>query len=563
MKRNVSHLTNRVFDLLIIGGGITGACLAHDAALRGWSVALVEKGDFGAFTSSASSKLLHGGIRYLPTGQFWKVRESAAERTVFQIIAPHLTRYVPFVIPTFDSGIMKSRAAMMMGMALYESLCAGLNGRIADPAKQVPHSRFMHRSRVIRDIPQLAGLTGLTGAYVLPESHMHNSERMTLAFVKTAAAHGAVVANHVCADTLLEKNDRVSGITARDQITGDSFGIRAKMTANASGPFIPGLNGQIHRLRLKKQASAFSKGVHIVTRSIHPHHAITLTTNKKIQGLINRGGRHIFIIPWRGCSLIGTTDVPYHHGIDQVQPTEPDILDFLKDINDCLPSADLKPSDVRFSWAGLYPLIASEIKPDTYQGTGEYQVVDHGRYDGVEGIVTVLGAKYTTGRKVAQQAADLIEKKLKKPHSPCRTHQIPLIGGDIEDWHAFSQDCVASYRHKLAPDMIDNMVMQVGREIPAVMALCDENPALMQRVSAIRPTIAAEIVFAVQTEMAVRLRDVIFGRTGMGTIGHPGDLAIERAAEIMADLLDWTTERKTDEIADVSRQYDVMREISG
>ncbi|MFZ3044671.1 MAG: FAD-dependent oxidoreductase, partial [Desulfatirhabdiaceae bacterium] len=166
MKRNTVQLYSEVFDLLIIGGGITGACLAHDAALRGWRVALVEKGDFGGFTSSASSKLIHGGIRYLPTGQFWKVRESAVERMIFQNIAPHLTRYIPFVIPTFDSGFMKSRAAMMMGMVLYNSICAGLNRQISDPAKRVPETRFMPRSQVIRDIPQLAGLRGLAGAYV-------------------------------------------------------------------------------------------------------------------------------------------------------------------------------------------------------------------------------------------------------------------------------------------------------------------------------------------------------------------------------------------------------------
>ncbi|MFZ3046685.1 MAG: glycerol-3-phosphate dehydrogenase C-terminal domain-containing protein, partial [Desulfatirhabdiaceae bacterium] len=249
--------------------------------------------------------------------------------------------------------------------------------------------------------------------------------------------------------------------------------------------------------------------------------------------------------------------------IDRVRPTGTDISNFLTDINHCLPSACLKPSDVQFSWAGLYPLIASEIKPDTYQGTGEYQVVDHGRYDGVDGIVTVLGAKYTTARRVALQAADLIEKKLNKTRSPCLTHRMALAGGDIPDWTGFVQDTITLYRDRLPSDIIDNLIMQYGREIQAVMTLCEQNPVLMQRLSSVRPTIAAEIVFAVQREMAVRLTDVIFGRTGMGTIGQPGDLAIQRSAQIMSDLLGWTAKQKTDEIADVNRRYDVIQKISG
>jgi glycerol-3-phosphate dehydrogenase len=548
MKRDTAQLNNRIFDLLVIGGGITGSCLAHDAAQRGWKVALVDQGDFGSFTSYASSKLLHGGIRYLPKGHLHKVRESATERAHFQNIAPHLTRYVPFLIPTFHGGFMKTRFAMMMGMAMYETLCSGLNRRILDPAKHVPSSRFMSRAEVIQQVPELSGLEGLTGAYVLPESHMINSERMTLAFVQTAARNGAVVANYVRAQRFLTHNQAVTGVMAKDLLTGDSFDIRARMTANAAGPLIPALNEQIPGLRLKKQPSGFAKGVHLVTRAIHSEFAITLTTRKKIEGLISRGGRHVFIIPWRGHSLIGTTNTSFQGDMNQVLPTRSDMLDFVDEINQCLPSAGLKPEDIRFSWAGLYPLTASEIKTDTYQGTGEYQVVDHGRENGVSGIVSVLGAKYTTGRKVAEKAADLIESILETPKSPCRTCQVPLVGGDIPDWEAF-QD---SWRNRalvgFSRDILENLMVLYGNEMEKVLATAAFNPFWRQQLAPDRPTIAAEIRFAVEEEMAVHLEDVVFRRTGIGTVGYPGENALDTAAEIMSGLLGWSTTQKTEEL---------------
>lgn len=294
MKRDVSRFPGEEFDLIIVGGGITGACLAHDATLRGLHVALLEKADFGMSTSAASSKLLHGGIRYIQQFQFGKVRESARERCIFQVIAPHLTQYVPFMIPTVQGSFMKGAAAMKGGMFLYNLVCSGLNKMISDTAKLVPDGKFYKKKEIVEMLPMLAGVEGINGAHTLFESHMHSSERMTLAFIKTAASNGAQIANHVKVIRFFRNKDDIAGVVCRDELTGKEFEIKGKVVANAAGPFIPQLNQSMKGLRLNKNTTGFSKGVHIVTKQICKDFALALSSKKKTEGLVTRGGAPFF-----------------------------------------------------------------------------------------------------------------------------------------------------------------------------------------------------------------------------------------------------------------------------
>ena len=195
MRRDLAAFRDPTFDVVIVGGGISGACLAHDATLRGLTVALLERGDFGGATSAASSKLLHGGIRYLQQARIDRVRESARERAHFQRIAPHLTRWVPFLVPT-HRGVARGRLVLQCGMRLYDVLSRPGNDLIRDPAKQVPRGPFYDRAALAQRAPDVAARPDVTGAQVLYESHLHSTERMTLAFVKSAVRQGAAVANY-------------------------------------------------------------------------------------------------------------------------------------------------------------------------------------------------------------------------------------------------------------------------------------------------------------------------------------------------------------------------------
>lgn len=564
MKRDLEALQRECFDLVIIGGGITGACLCHDAALRGWRVALLEKGDFGGFTSSASSKLIHGGIRYLPAGQFWKVRESSEERAFFHNIAPHMTRMVPFIVPTFVSGWMKGRAAMLAGLTLYECIGLGLNGRIRDPAKKVPGSNFIGRNELLRRFPLLHQLDGLSGAYILHESHMLSSERMTLAFIKSACRNGAVAVNYLQVTDFLRLRDKtVVGVVAEDRFGGERFEVRGRVVVNAAGPHIPVLNDMLPELRLKKRPTGYSKGVHLVTRQILPDHALTLTTRKKIEGVVTRGGRHVFIIPWRHRSLIGTTDVPFLGDLDDVRVTESDILDFVEDINNCLPGLGLSADDVHYAWAGLYPLLVREIKPDTYQGTGEYQIVDHEKRDGIKGIWTVFGAKYTTARRVAEKAADRIARKLGR-ESGCRpARHSPLAGGDIRCVETYRKNLLNRYEGLMDADVLEHLFFLYGTETNELIRYGMEAKSLLKPISPDLPTIRAQIVHAIRCEMAMTLSDVLFRRTDAATVGYPGCDTLKEAAELAARCSGWNESRQAAEMREVEQAFAVIRAVQG
>jgi len=555
--KNLRQLADRQFDILVVGGGITAACIAHDAALRGFSVALIERKDFGGFTSSASSKLLHGGIRYLPKGQVWKVRESGREQIIFQQLAPHLTRWLPFLIPTRQGSLTKGALALKAAMQLYRLCHLGLTSILDDSSRRAPTGEFYSAEETLTLAPQLGNFEQLTGSQELYELHMHSSERMTLAFLKTAAANGAVIGNYLEATSYCHDRKKVQGVRGRDSLTGAEFSIAARLTINSAGPAAQALNRSVPdlKLELKKELTGFSRGVHLVTRQVHPKYALALTTRKKTEGFITRGGRHFFIIPWRNRSLIGTTDVPFNGNFDQVQVTGQDVDDFLIDINDALPDVGLTREDVHYAYTGLYPLIVKDIQDDKYQGTGEYQLVDHQEKQGVSGIITSLGAKYTTARKVAEKTIDLAVRKLLLPVGPCTTVSTPLVEGRIDSIDRFISEKQQQYSALLAADRVAHLIRYHGTEIDRIMALAVDNPDLLQPLSPASSLLAVEVVYAVEEEMAMTLEDVFFRRSGAGTIGRPEDRALEAAGEIMAAALGWNEQQQKLEKERVLARY--------
>jgi glycerol-3-phosphate dehydrogenase len=246
--------------------------------------------------------------------------------------------------------------------------------------------------------------------------------------------------------------------------------------------------------------------------------------------------------------------VPFNGLLDEVRVTARDIDDFLADINGALPEARLTRDDVRYSFCGIYPLIASEVRADTYQGTGEYQVIDHGRANGVDGIITALGAKYTTARRVAEQAVDLAAARLGRSGAGCRTAVEQLAEGAIDDIETFRQDCRRRYREDLEPATIDELVRNHGLGVHELVEMGRERD-LLQPLAPDRPTLAVEVAHAVQGEMALTLDDLLFRRTGLGTIGHPGEAALARCADLMGALLGWDAAEKARQIAAVNSRY--------
>ncbi len=553
MRRSLATLDRTRFDVVIIGGGITGACLAHDAALRGLSVALIERGDFGGATSAASSRLLHGGIRYLQQLRLDKVRESAQERTHLRRMAPHLVRWVPFLVPT-DRSLARGRWLLAGGMALY----AWLGG--ADESGgdfKVPSGTYLGRTALGREAPALAAGSRFDGAFVLNECHLHSSERMTLAFLKTAVAHGAVVANYMACHGLLREGERVVGVRARDVEGGDEIRVRATVTVNAAGPWLPGLNDSFGIGPLRRPINGFAQGAHIVTRQILPRYAVALPTERASGALFDRGGRHVFVIPWRGHSLIGTSNRPFRGEPGAVRPGAQDVADLVDDVNRALPSAALRADEVRHAFAGLYPLTAPRIEASVYQGTGDYQIVDHDRQGPAAGIVSVLGARYTTARRVAELATDLVCRKLGRAGAACRTREIPLVGS-VSDTASLRRRLAEGHAGELDSPVVESLLRHYGEEAEDVLRSAVGDPSLLRRVGAERETIEAEVAYAVDHEMAGRLADVVFRRTGIGMLGHPGARVLERCAAIMAARLGWSAARRAEELRATAAGFPVM-----
>ena len=538
-------MANESHDILIIGGGITGATIARDAAKRGLKVALVEKKDFSHGTSSASSKLVHGGLRYLKNMEFGLIRESLMERRTWERIAPHLVYPLPFLVPTFDSGEMR-KLNMGIGLTLYDLLSFDRKW-LKDPDQRLPRHRSLSRHEILKLAPSV-DRTAVTGAMLYYDCQMYSPERLGLECLLEAANLGAHVANYAEVTSLLKVGHAIEGAHVRDVMSGDEHDIRAAITINAGGPWAD----IVLRLASEGDPSKLivrSKGIHIIVPALTEKEALTVQVD----------GNHFFVLPWRGYSLIGTTDTLFEKSPDNVCVTEDDISSLLAKVNKGLPGANLNRDDVIHAYAGLRPLIDSDNDPNNNENTYGFsraaEVIDHWADDRIEGFVSALGGKWTTSRHVAETATDLIFKKLNRKTPKCQTAHAPTWGGDIGNFRAYVRELCATYTD-LEQELIENLARYYGSKATVVidLALAED---LSTRVSTKLPDIAAEIVYAVRYEAAQTLEDVLFRRTGIGTLGHPGDETIDICAGLMAAELGWTPEERDKQIATAEEKYTV------
>jgi len=413
MQRDLNRLSNERFDLLVVGGGITGACVARDAALRGLTVALIEKNDFACATSAHNSKLIHGGLRYLRNFELGLVRESLRERRIWQRIAPHLVHPLPFLLPIYGGG-WSARATLAAGLSLYDFLSFDRNW-LNDAAQRLPGHRWIEAKAALVREPVLRG-PQFEGAFEYYDAQMISPERLALECVIDAANNGAAVANHLIADALLLRGDRVEGAGVADTLSDTRFDIHADATLIAAGPW-----ADIFLTRaLGKPAShklLRSKGIHLIVPAITRTAALTVAAN----------GGHFFVVPWRDHSLLGTTDTAFTGSPDNVSVTEKDIADFLALINAHLPSARLRRDQIRHFYAGLRPLVDDGGR-NTYAASRRAELVDHGTEDGISDLFSAIGGKWTTSRHLAEKTVDVIVARLGKDARPCATATTNLLG---------------------------------------------------------------------------------------------------------------------------------------
>jgi glycerol-3-phosphate dehydrogenase len=507
------------FDVVVIGGGVTGAGAALDAATRGLSVALVESRDLGAGTSSRSSKLFHGGLRYLEQLEFGLVREALRERELMLTrLAPHLVKPVPFLYPVTHHGW--ERPYVATGLALYDTI----GGH-----SSLPRQKHLSRRAALRTFPGLRP-DALVGAVRYFDAQTDDA-RHTLTVARTAARYGAVVRPSTAAFALERESDRVVGVHVRDAEDGRETLIRAGVVLNCTGVWtdrIQALSGGRGRFQVRA-----SKGVHIVV----PREKITGDA-----GLILRTETSVlFVIPWKTHWLIGTTDTDWKLDLAHPAATRSDIEYLLDRVNRVLVTP-LSDADILGVYAGLRPLLAGESE-ETSSLSREHAVARV-----VPGLISIAGGKYTTYRVMAADAVDSGAEELPKLVQPSCTDRVPLLGADGYFAVRNQSDALAS-EYGLHPHRVRHLLERYGSLIREVLDPGRSDRALLEPVPDAPDYLLAEIRYAVTHEGALHLEDVLTRRTRISIeYPHRGVACAEPVAATMADVLGWDRKRRRREV---------------
>jgi glycerol-3-phosphate dehydrogenase len=523
-RASVIDAQSREFDLVVVGGGVTGAACARDAALRGLSVLLLEKEDFASGTSSRSSKLIHGGLRYLETYQFHLVAESLRERELSLRLAPHLTRVDPFLYLIYD-GDSYGMGMLNFALTFYD---------IASGQWRKRRHHMLSKQRVLEREPHLDphGLRG-GGLYF---DVLTDDARFTLDIAKGAAEEGAVLINHIGVTGLVRDGERITGVESVDELTGSPATFRGKAVVNATGPWSGTLVAKEYGAPVAKLKP--SKGVHIVLdKAVFPlNTAIFLRSPDD--------GR----VTWPTPSLesdrvyIGTTDTEYTGDVERVEPTEEDVRYLLNVANRTIPDAHVDESHVIGSWAGLRPLIAPA--PGTSVGNASRE---HRVETGPGGMITITGGKLTSNRVMAKHVVDRAVEALGRATRPYAANRVPVSGGRA--------DAIAATHARLASslvprDLADRWMRHYGANASKILDRWDADDA-EHAVVAPRGVTVAEVRYCVEHEYCCSLADLMIRRTSLFFWDAQGGLTgVDAVADLLAEPLGWSDEERARQIAD-------------
>ena len=522
------------FDVLVIGGGVTGAGAALDAATRGLSVALVEARDFASGTSSRSSKLFHGGLRYLEQLEFGLVREALRERELMTTrLAPHLVRAVPFLYPLTHRAW--ERPYVAAGLLLYDTI----GGRTS-----VPGQKHLSRRAALRTFPSLKP-DALVGAVRYFDAQADDA-RHTLTVARTAARYGAIVRSSSQVVAFTREADRVVGAVVRDTENGEDTTVRAGAVLNCTGVWTDDIQ-EMSGARGRFQVRA-SKGVHIVI----PRGKLTGDA-----GLILRTSTSVlFVIPWKNHWLVGTTDTDWKLGLAQPAATKADIDYLLERVNEVL-LTPITADDIQGVYAGLRPLLAGESE-ETSKLSREHAVAQV-----VPGLISIAGGKYTTYRVMAADAVDAAAEELPKRVQPSITDRVPLLGADGYFAMRNQVDSLAA-EYGLHPHRVRHVLDRYGSLIRDVLDPGVTDRTLLDPVPEAPDYLNAELRYAVTHEGALHLEDVLARRTRISIeYPHRGAACAEHVAKLIGDVLGWDRRTRRGEVASYTARVEAERASQG
>lgn len=505
------------FDILVVGGGITGAGIARDAAMRGFKTALIDKGDFASGTSSKSSRLVHGGVRYLEMFQFGLVFEASRERRVLWNIIPHLATPLPFLFPVYRDTTWHPQV-INLGLWMYDALALFRNYR---------NHEWLSNSEIARRMKgfDCANING--GAYYY--DGQVDDARLTLETIRSAHRYGAVIANYVQVAELIKERNRVVGVRAHDALSGGTIEVRARVVVNATGVWTDTLTqmddpGSPKRMRP-------TKGIHIIV----PREKLGGDSAVAFPNV--NDGRLLYAIPWGKFQIIGTTDTDYTDDYDHVHANSADVDYVIAAANHAFPATPITRADVISTYAGLRPLICQEGKSASKTSR------EHEIWTTESGLVSIAGGKLTTYRSMAEQCVDVVAKQLRDQfnivakHS-CLTAKISIVEGNGD-----------TPNDNLPRDVFEHLVHFHGPEAGRVIEIAKRAPQLARRICDDLPYIWAEIPYAVEQEMAMTITDVLERRLHLLTETRGNGLTVApRVAELMRDYFDWDSRRIEQEL---------------
>lgn len=525
-------------DIVIVGGGITGAGIARDAALRGLRVALFEKGDYGSGTSSKSSKLIHGGLRYLEHGEIGLVFESVSERAIQSKVAPHLVRPLPFLVPIYEQN-RPGLEVMNIGLWIYDTLALFRAPRL--------HKTF--RGARAHEIEPALATEGLTGAIEYYD-YITDDARLVLENVIDARAQGADCRSYTQVTSIEREDGRVTGVRVRDVLTGAEATVRARMVIMAAGAWTDEMVGALG-IETSHALLRRTKGVHLV----FPREKLPLQRAVTLISPVD--GRVMFAIPWRGRTVIGTTDTDFDGVADEVHADADDVRYLCESANRHFPRANLRPEDVISTWAGLRPLIHDPEVESESAVSREHEIFVRD-----EGIIIIAGGKLTTYRRMAKEVVRRIVKWLEKHDRDALagrqlrkpgTKKRPLPGAEI------LADCTLAGMDELARELaathgVDEETMQHLTRVYGVRAailaeMIEARGELGLAMEPDLPYVWAEVEFAARHDLARTIDDVLARRIPLLLVaGQQGLDVLERVADIMAEVLGWQADERARQV---------------
>jgi glycerol-3-phosphate dehydrogenase len=516
MKRNLRQFENQEFDLLVIGGGINGAGIAWDAALRGLKVALVEKKDFGGATSAGCFKIVHGGMRYLQHFDLPRLFESVKEQKFLRKAAPHLVHPLPFLVPCYGYG-MRGKEIMNLGMSVYDALTCFKNKNISESHK-LPFHRLVSPEECLKIAPELKK-DGLRGGAIYYDAQIYDCERLTYSVAHSAFSAGAVIANYAEVKSLAVEKDennhpQIKFVMIEDAISKQQYKVQTKFVVNATGPWTHEVWNKIQGFDyLPKKPRMFSKGIQVVLPPLIKECAVAIESKYSDPASITKkGGRSFFLTPWRGHTLLGTSDKLVADSPEDFRITEEEIEQFVADAHQAYPSALISKKNVKSAFGGLR-IVDESVLDLSAEGDAtaarDDEVVEHYRENRfnapkVSNMISVSGIKYTTFRNLAEKIVDKVCSQINHQKSSI-TFDSKIYGGDIESYQEFKNS-------------FENLVKTYGSNATEIIRIFKENPDLSEELIPGKVTIKAELRFAFENEMVVKDEDAINRRTGLGSL---------------------------------------------